>query len=90
MSFTTNDGTYIGKKRTALVNVDKKESSTEANAPRRPRIPVEFGSKVPHVVRQRYLDKIIDEYITKMETLQAVYDKVSEFTVTCSYILDLQ
>lgn len=89
-SFVTSDGIYVGKKRKAHVMELKKEGQQEIriagnkasrNNPveipaKRPRIPVEFGSKVPQVIRQRYLDKIIDEYTAKFPSLQEVYDKV--------------
>ena len=52
-------------------------------APVRPQVAVEFGSKVPKVVRQRYLDKIIDEYTPKLQSLQEVYDKVTTIHFAC-------
>jgi len=90
-SFTTHDGVYIGKKRKAHViephhNTTSTAPTSASNActtddvfaPVRPQIAVEFGSKVPKAVRQRYLDKMIDEYTPKLQSLQDVYDKSSE------------
>ena len=89
-SFTTHDGVYIGKKRKAHViephhNTTSTAPTSASNActtddvfaPVRPQIAVEFGSKVPKAVRQRYLDKMIDEYTPKLQSLQDVYDKVT-------------
>ena len=73
---------YVGKKRRAhkleSVNAEsvQPKGSVQAAPPKRPRIAVEFGSKVPQVVRQRYLDKMIEEYTDKCKNLQEVYDKV--------------
>eukprot|EP00794_Sanderia_malayensis_P007732 gene7732-8572_t len=78
MSFTTQEGTYIGKKRQSHYEASKKKTtqSSDGNAElTRPRIPVHFGSKVPQVLRQRYLDKIIDEYTEKCSSLQEAFDK---------------
>ncbi|XP_065069883.1 RNA exonuclease 1 homolog isoform X2 [Rhopilema esculentum] len=80
MSFTSNDGTYIGKKRKAhTLEINEEPSVLKATVPaKKPRIPVEFGSKVPQVIRQRYLDKIIEEYTDKYSSLGEVYEKAVE------------
>lgn len=95
----TPDGMYVGKKRKAH-NVETKMEVSEAKRnpgwnvsekssaqmpAKKPRIAVQFGSKVPQVVRQRYLDKMILEYTTKLQSLQEVYDKV---TLGCSSVGD--
>ena len=43
----------------------------------RPRVPEEFGTKVPTNVRQVYLNKIIDECVKIYPTEQDAYDRVS-------------
>ena len=42
----------------------------------RPRIPVEYGAKVPQNQRQRYLDRIIDEYLRLCSTQKEAFEKV--------------
>ena len=62
--------------------------STKVESPnpaKRPKIPVEFGSKVPHNIRQKYLDRIIDEYTPKLQSLQEVYDKVTFYFYVCNH-----
>lgn len=94
-SFTTPDGIYIGKKRKAH-DLEPQQCTSEekvvadSNVSRnntvhvptvRPQIPVEFGSKVPQVIRQRYLNKMIDEYTPKIKSLQEAYNRVT-FTLS--------
>ncbi len=88
MSFTTEDGMYVGRKRKSHEGKDKKESMTSEAAPdaKRPRIPMQFGSKVPQVFRQKYLDRMIDEYVLKVETLQEAYEKVWLLLTICNYV----
>ena len=43
----------------------------------RPRIRLEFGAKVPQTVRQKYLDKLVDEYLCMYEDMQEAFNKVS-------------
>jgi hypothetical protein len=43
----------------------------------RPRIRLEFGAKVPQLVRQKYLDKLVDEYLCMYEDMQEACNKVS-------------
>ena len=43
----------------------------------RPRIRLEYGAKVPQAVRQKYLDKLIDEYLLIYDDQQEAFDKVS-------------
>ena len=94
-SFTTPDGIYIGKKRKAheiepqqykseaklILDSNISKNDTAQVSAIRPQIPVEFGSKVPQVIRQRYLNKIIDEYTPKIKSLEEVYSKVT-FTLS--------
>ena len=42
----------------------------------RPRIPVEYGAKVPQSQRQRYLDRIVDEYLRICSTEKEAFEKV--------------
>ena len=42
----------------------------------RPRIPVEYGAKVPQNQRQRYLDRIIDEYLRLCSSQKEAFEKV--------------
>lgn len=44
----------------------------------RPRIPLEYGSKVPQNQRQRYLDRIIDEYLRLCPTQKEAFEKALE------------
>jgi len=44
----------------------------------RPRIPVEYGAKVPQNQRQRYLDRIIDEYLRICPTEKEAFEKAVE------------
>ena len=76
MSFTKDDGTYVGKKRTAHNEVTKDRTVKPVAKTPRPKIPIEYGAKVPQNVRQKYLDKFIDELLPKMETEQEAFDKV--------------
>ena len=78
MGFSTDSGVYIGKKRQAHAF-----TAPVVEKMKRPKIAMEYGSKVPHVLRQRYLDKIIDEYIPKCES-----EKVSCEKVICDIILN--
>ena len=43
----------------------------------RPRIRLEYGAKVPQNIRQKYLDKLVDEYLSIYENQQEAFDKVS-------------
>ena len=43
----------------------------------RPRVPEEFGAKVPSNVRQTYLNRIIDECLKIYPSQQDAYDRVS-------------
>jgi hypothetical protein len=43
----------------------------------RPRIRLEYGAKVPQNVRQKYLDKLVDEYLCMYEDQQEAFNKVS-------------
>lgn len=42
----------------------------------RPRIRLEYGAKVPQSVRQKYLDKLVDEYLCIYEDQQEAFEKV--------------
>ena len=42
----------------------------------RPRIRLQYGAKVPQSVRQKYLDKLVDEYLCLYENQQEAFDKV--------------
>ena len=50
----------------------------------RPRIRLEYGAKVPQTIRQKYLDKLVDEYLSMYENQQEAFDKVSAY---CLYYL---
>lgn len=52
------------------------KSSTPVGSLPRPRIPVEYGAKVPQNQRQRYLDRIIDEYLRLYPTEKQAFEKV--------------
>ena len=45
----------------------------------RPKLVMEVGGKGPHLLRQRYLDKIIDELIPKCESEKEAIEKVCLF-----------
>ena len=42
----------------------------------RPKLAMEIGGKIPHMLRQRYLDKIIDEIIPKCASEKEAFEKV--------------
>lgn len=48
----------------------------------RPRIPVEYGAKVPQSQRQKYLDRIVDEYLRICSTEKEAFEKVTFKTLT--------
>ena len=68
-----------------------KTSAATGSLPR-PRIPVEYGAKVPQNQRQRYLDRIIDEYLRLCSTQKEAFEKVDStvinkiFTVIKSFL----
>ena len=79
-SITTPDGTYVGKKRTA-----HQASPAVTQKMNRPKIPMEMGGKVAHNLRQKYLDKMIDELIPKCASEEEAYEKVCKcFLIFCS------
>ncbi|XP_015779913.1 PREDICTED: uncharacterized protein LOC107357784 [Acropora digitifera] len=54
------------------------KTSVAAGSLPRPRIPVEYGAKVPQNQRQRYLDRIIDEYLRLCSTQKEAFEKAVE------------
>lgn len=52
-----------------------KNNSPAGSLPR-PRIPVEYGAKVPQSQRQRYLDRIVDEYLRICRSEKEAFEKV--------------
>ncbi|XP_028403843.1 putative RNA exonuclease pqe-1 isoform X2 [Dendronephthya gigantea] len=44
----------------------------------RPRIRLEYGAKVPQSVRQKYLDKLVDEYLSTYEDQQEAFNKAEK------------
>ena len=42
----------------------------------RPKLTMEIGGKIPHMLRQRYLDKIIDEIMPKCASEKEAFEKV--------------
>ena len=42
----------------------------------RPKLVMEVGGKIPHMLRQRYLDKMIDELIPKCSQESEAFEKV--------------
>ena len=78
---------YVGKKRIAhasfTANNAGRQAATstkkeEAEKFVRPKLSVEYNSKIPHVLRQRYLDKIIDEFLPKCKSESEACEEVSE------------
>ena len=53
------------------------KTNTAAGSLPRPRIPVEYGAKVPQSQRQRYLDRIVDEYLRICSTEKEAFEKVT-------------
>lgn len=53
------------------------KNKTPAGSLPRPRIPVEYGAKVPQSQRQRYLDRIVDEYLRICSTQKEAFEKVT-------------
>ena len=80
MSYTTQDGVYVGKKRTAhaISPPVKQQQQQKQQQVKRPRLPLETGGKVPHLLRQKYLDKIIDELLPKCRSEMQAIEKVSQ------------
>ena len=72
------------KKR--IAHIPKNTSS--AGCLPRPRIPVEYGAKVPQNQRQRYLDRIIDEYLRLCSNEKDAYEKVTEQVTTSFYCIE--
>ncbi|XP_031553926.1 RNA exonuclease 1 homolog [Actinia tenebrosa] len=62
-----------GKKRVA----HQPRPASQSSLPR-PRIPIEYGAKVPQSFRQRYLDKIVDEHLRLSALEQEAFDKAVE------------
>ena len=56
-----------------------KTNTREGSLPR-PRIPVEYGAKVPQSQRQRYLDRIVDEYLRICSNETEAFEKVASRT----------
>ncbi|KAL9950803.1 hypothetical protein ACROYT_G043365 [Oculina patagonica] len=54
------------------------KNKTPAGSLPRPRIPVEYGAKVPQSQRQRYLDRIVDEYLRICSTQKEAFEKAVE------------
>ena len=52
------------------------KNNTPTGSLPRPRIPVEYGAKVPQSQRQRYLDRIVDEYLRLCSTEKEAFEKV--------------
>lgn len=48
----------------------------------RPRIRLEYGAKVPQSIRQKYLDKLVDEYLCIYDDQQEAFDKVCFIDLT--------
>ncbi|KAL5022236.1 hypothetical protein ScPMuIL_001391 [Solemya velum] len=78
-----------GKKRLAHIRTEKtipitasKTAKRVAHTPtvnlKRPTIPTEFGSKVPSVVRQRYLNAIIEECLKIYSSAEEAFKKGQE------------
>ncbi|XP_047123863.1 RNA exonuclease 1 homolog isoform X1 [Hydra vulgaris] len=63
--YTAETGIYLGKKRQAHVSVVPVINSESFT---RPKLKVEYGSKIAHNLRQLYLNKIIDEFIPKCQS----------------------
>ncbi|CAH3173769.1 unnamed protein product [Porites evermanni] len=59
------------KKRVAHVS----KNTTPAGSLPRPRIPIEYGAKVPQNQRQRYLDRIVDECLRIYPTEKEAFEK---------------
>ena len=53
------------------------KNKTPAGSLPRPRILVEYGAKVPQSQRQRYLDRIVDEYLRICPTEKDAFEKVT-------------
>lgn len=68
------DGYKPAKQRVAHV---LKNNSPAGSLPR-PRIPVEYGAKVPQSQRQRYLDRIVDEYLRICSSEKEAFEKAVE------------
>ena len=65
------------------------KSNTPAGSLPRPRIPVEYGAKVPQSQRQRYLDRIVDEYLRICSTEKEAFEKVTLLKICLSYFMRL-
>lgn len=85
MGFTTEEGIYVGRKRVAHASstssatkastVAKTTTKTAEVKVVRPKLVMEVGGKVPHMLRQKYLDKIIDELTPKCATEKEAIEK---------------
>jgi len=79
MGFSTEEGVYTGKRRVAHTGSSTTKASSSTNATTgpyvRPKLPMEYNSKIPHMLRQRYLDKIMEEYIPKCESEEVGCEK---------------
>lgn len=84
MGFTTEQGVYVGKKRVAHNYANTTAGPVVTEKVKRPKLPMELGGKIPHLLRQRYLDKIIDELTPKCDSEKTAIEKVLA-TVTWSY-----
>lgn len=47
----------------------------------RPIIPIDYGSKVPTVVRQKFLNTFIDEYLKLAASEDEAYENVSNQSI---------
>lgn len=70
MGYTTETGVYVGKKRVAHAFVPPVVEKVK-----RPKLPIEIGGKLPHLLRQRFLDKIIDEFMPKCKSEAVACEK---------------
>lgn len=71
MGYTTETGVYVGKKRVAHAFVPPVVEKVK-----RPKLPIEIGGKLPHLLRQRFLDKIIDEFMPKCKSEAVACEEV--------------
>ena len=87
MGYSTENGMYVGKKRIAHASFTANNAGKQAAASTskedeekfmRPKLAVEYNSKIPHALRQRYLDKIIDEFLPKCKSKSEACEEVSE------------
>ncbi|XP_066933708.1 RNA exonuclease 1 homolog isoform X2 [Clytia hemisphaerica] len=56
-------------------SVAKTSAVSSTGKVQRPKLVMEVGGKVPHLLRQRYLDKIIDELVAKCESEKEAIEK---------------